>query len=79
MYGKSIRSIGPLNVRLVKKSTDSKMFCLKGMIGPAVFLVAAGFIGCNYALAVAFVTISTTLGGFCTSGYSINHLDIAPS
>lgn len=49
------------------------------MIGPAVFLVAAGFIGCNYALAVAFVTISTTLGGFCTSGYSINHLDIAPS
>ncbi|KAK2524055.1 Slc17a5 [Columba guinea] len=56
-----------------------KCFTLIGMIGPAVFLVAAGFIGCNYALAVAFVTISTTLGGFCTSGYSINHLDIAPS
>uniref|UniRef100_A0A8V0XBP6 Sialin n=1 Tax=Gallus gallus TaxID=9031 RepID=A0A8V0XBP6_CHICK len=56
-----------------------KCFTLIGMIGPAVFLVAAGFIGCNYELAVAFVTISTTLGGFCTSGYSINHLDIAPS
>ncbi|NWH99303.1 S17A5 protein, partial [Tichodroma muraria] len=56
-----------------------KCFTLIGMIGPAVFLVAAGFTGCNYALAVAFVTISTTLGGFCTSGYSINHLDIAPS
>ncbi|XP_065487352.1 sialin isoform X2 [Caloenas nicobarica] len=56
-----------------------KCFTLIGMIGPAVFLVAAGFIGCNYALAVAFVTVSTTLGGFCTSGYSINHLDIAPS
>nr|XP_054485134.1 sialin isoform X2 [Agelaius phoeniceus] len=56
-----------------------KCFTLIGMIGPALFLVAAGFIGCNYALAVAFVTISTTLGGFCTSGYSINHLDIAPS
>uniref|UniRef100_A0A803W3S3 Sialin n=1 Tax=Ficedula albicollis TaxID=59894 RepID=A0A803W3S3_FICAL len=56
-----------------------KCFTLIGMIGPAVFLVAGGFIGCNYALAVAFVTISTTLGGFCTSGYSINHLDIAPS
>ncbi|OWK57704.1 Sialin [Lonchura striata] len=56
-----------------------KCFTLIGMIGPAVFLVAAGFIGCNYALAVSFVTISTTLGGFCTSGYSINHLDIAPS
>ncbi|XP_025907065.1 sialin isoform X3 [Nothoprocta perdicaria] len=56
-----------------------KSFTLIGMIGPAVFLVAAGFTGCNYELAVAFVTISTTLGGFCTSGYSINHLDIAPS
>uniref|UniRef100_A0A7M4F5H0 Sialin n=1 Tax=Crocodylus porosus TaxID=8502 RepID=A0A7M4F5H0_CROPO len=56
-----------------------KTFTLIGMIGPAVFLVAAGFIGCDYTLAVAFLTISTTLGGFCTSGYSINHLDIAPS
>lgn len=55
-------------------------FCFnEGMTGPAVFLVAAGFIGCNYELAVAFVTVSTTLGGFSTSGYSINHLDIAPS
>ncbi|KAB0349702.1 hypothetical protein FD755_021621 [Muntiacus reevesi] len=56
-----------------------RVFTLIGMIGPAVFLVAAGFIGCDYSLAVAFLTISTTLGGFCSSGFSINHLDIAPS
>ncbi|KAM8779028.1 sialin isoform 3-T3 [Rhynchonycteris naso] len=56
-----------------------RIFSLIGMIGPAVFLVAAGFIGCDYYLAVAFLTISTTLGGFCSSGFSINHLDIAPS
>ncbi|XP_023566265.1 sialin [Octodon degus] len=56
-----------------------RSFTLVGMIGPAVFLVAAGFIGCNYSLAVAFLTISTTLGGLCSSGFSINHLDIAPS
>jgi hypothetical protein len=31
-----------------------------GMIGPAIFLVAARFIGCDYPLAVAFLTISTT-------------------
>ncbi|XP_053237245.1 sialin isoform X3 [Podarcis raffonei] len=55
------------------------LLSVNGMIGPAVFLVAAGFIGCDYEMAVAFVTISTTLGGFSTSGYSINHLDIAPS
>lgn len=56
-----------------------RVFTLVGMVGPAVFLVAAGFIGCNYSLAVAFLTISTTLGGFASSGFSINHLDIAPS
>lgn len=56
-----------------------RTFSLIGMIGPAVFLIAAGYIGCNYSLAVAFLTISTTLGGFCSSGFSINHLDIAPS
>ncbi|EPY78003.1 Sialin isoform 2-like protein [Camelus ferus] len=48
--------------------------------GPKVqYSRAAGFIGCDYSLAVAFLTISTTLGGFCSSGFSINHLDIAPS
>ncbi|XP_066109771.1 sialin isoform X2 [Saccopteryx bilineata] len=56
-----------------------RIFSLIGMIGPAVFVVAAGFIGCDYYLAVAFLTISTTLGGFSSSGFSINHLDIAPS
>nr|XP_033794054.1 sialin [Geotrypetes seraphini] len=56
-----------------------KTFNSIGMIGPAVFLVAAGYTGCNYVLAVTFLTISTTLGGFCMSGYNINHLDIAPS
>ncbi|XP_073080118.1 sialin isoform X5 [Manis javanica] len=56
-----------------------RVFSLIGMVGTAVFLVAAGFIGCDYSLAVAFLTVSTTLGGFCSSGFSISHLDIAPS
>ncbi|XP_069091779.1 sialin isoform X1 [Pleurodeles waltl] len=56
-----------------------KLFNSIGMVGPAVFLVATGYIGCNYSLAVAFLTLSTTLGGFSMSGYNINHLDIAPS
>ncbi|XP_007910508.2 sialin [Callorhinchus milii] len=60
-------------------SVVRKIFTLIGMIGPAVFLVATGYIGCNGLLAVVFVTISTTLGGLSTSGFSINHVDIAPS
>ncbi|KAM9804095.1 sialin [Neosynchiropus ocellatus] len=56
-----------------------KSFSLIGMIGPAVFLVAAGYIGCDYQLAITFLTISSALGGMSASGFNINHLDIAPS
>ncbi|KAM6997678.1 sialin [Tautogolabrus adspersus] len=56
-----------------------KSFTLVGMIGPALFLVAAGYTGCNYTLAVTFLTLSSALGGVSASGFNINHLDIAPS
>ncbi|KAG7280336.1 hypothetical protein CRUP_026877, partial [Coryphaenoides rupestris] len=56
-----------------------KVFSLVGMVGPAVFLVAAGYTGCNYILAVTFLTLSSSLGGLSASGFNINHLDIAPS
>ncbi|XP_019743657.1 sialin isoform X1 [Hippocampus comes] len=56
-----------------------KFFSVVGMIGPAVFLVAAGYTGCNYTLALTFLTISSSLGGLSSSGFNINHLDIAPS
>ncbi|KAL2083476.1 hypothetical protein ACEWY4_021249 [Coilia grayii] len=56
-----------------------KAFTLIGMVGPAVFLVAAGYTNCDYILAVAFLTISSSLGGLSASGFNINHLDIAPS
>ncbi|XP_077438271.1 sialin [Vanacampus margaritifer] len=59
--------------------TVRKSFSLVGMIGPAVFLVAAGYTGCNYTLALTFLTISSSLGGVSASGFNINHLDIAPS
>uniref|UniRef100_A0A665TKK1 Sialin n=1 Tax=Echeneis naucrates TaxID=173247 RepID=A0A665TKK1_ECHNA len=56
-----------------------KAFTIVGMMGPAVFLVAAGYTGCNYTLAVTFLTLSSSLGGVSASGFNINHLDIAPS
>lgn len=63
---------------LCRVKTFSRAVCA-GMIGPAVFLVAAGYTGCNYTLAVTFLTISSALGGVSASGFNINHLDIAPS
>lgn len=56
-----------------------KVFSIIGMIGPAAFLVAVGYTGCNYVLAVGFLTVSSSLGGVSASGFNINHLDIAPS
>ncbi|XP_072565659.1 sialin isoform X1 [Paramormyrops kingsleyae] len=56
-----------------------KALTIVGMIGPAVFLVATGYTGCNYVLAIVFLTVSSSLGGLTASGFNINHLDIAPS
>ncbi|XP_056291616.1 sialin [Pseudoliparis swirei] len=64
---------------LCRTVTVRKAFSIVGMIGPAVFLVAAGFTGCNYVMTVTLLTISSALGGVSASGFNINHLDIAPS
>ncbi|XP_028676314.1 sialin [Erpetoichthys calabaricus] len=64
---------------MVRTVIVRKSFSIIGMVGPAVFLVAAGYTGCNYTMAVAFLTISSSLGGFSMSGFNINHLDIAPA
>ncbi|KAK5908782.1 hypothetical protein CgunFtcFv8_016811 [Champsocephalus gunnari] len=64
---------------LVRTVTVRKVFSIVGMLGPAVFLVAVGYTGCDYTLAVTFLTLSSALGGVSASGFNINHLDIAPS
>uniref|UniRef100_A0A8C2QBL3 Sialin n=1 Tax=Cyprinus carpio TaxID=7962 RepID=A0A8C2QBL3_CYPCA len=64
---------------LIRTVIVRKAVTIVGMVGPAVFLVAAGYTGCNYVLAVACLSISSSLGGISASGFNINHLDIAPS
>ncbi|XP_064172036.1 sialin-like isoform X2 [Anguilla rostrata] len=64
---------------LISTVAVRKGFSLAGMIGPAVFLVAAGYTGCDYVMAVSFLTVSSALGGLSSSGFGISHLDIAPS
>uniref|UniRef100_A0A8C9T0E8 Sialin n=1 Tax=Scleropages formosus TaxID=113540 RepID=A0A8C9T0E8_SCLFO len=64
---------------LFSTATVRKALSVTGMVGPAVFLLATGYTGCNYILAVVFLTVSSSLGGLTASGFNINHLDIAPS
>ena len=50
-----------------------------GFLLPAVFLVAAGYLGCDTVLAVVMITLAVGFAGIALSGYQVNHLDIAPS
>ncbi|XP_076445676.1 sialin-like [Babylonia areolata] len=49
-----------------------------GLLCPACLLVATGYAGCDYTLAVVLLTIGVGGSGFTTGGYAVNHLDIAP-
>ncbi|XP_077984588.1 sialin-like [Glandiceps talaboti] len=56
-----------------------RLFTVLGMFFPAIFLIGAGFIGCNDALIIAFITISASFSGCAVSGFKVNHVEIAPS
>lgn len=47
-------------------------------IGTAVGLIGVCLAGCDVRLHVAFFTSSLALGGFCTCGYMLSHLDLSP-
>ncbi|XP_055859791.1 sialin-like [Biomphalaria glabrata] len=56
-----------------------KLMATIGMVGPAAFLVGAGFMECHQqAETVVLITLAVGLCGFHFSGYFINHGDIAP-
>ena len=43
----------------------------------AVFMVAAGYV-MTKAAAITCLTVAVGIGGFAWSGFSVNHLDVAP-
>lgn len=45
---------------------------------PAIFLVVAGYLGCNTVAAVATVAMAVGFAGIAMSGWGVNHLDLAP-
>lgn len=51
---------------------------LTGQVLPACLMLAAGFSGCDAAIAVALLTLSLGFSGFAMAGFNVNHLDIAP-
>ena len=51
-----------------------KINTILGLAVPAVFVIIAGYIGCNATLAVVFFSISTGLTGFSGKSFIIGRL-----
>lgn len=55
-----------------------KIAIIIGFILPAIFLVITGYVGCDAAVAVALIIAAVGASGVAFSGWSVNHLDLAP-
>lgn len=56
-----------------------KIFHFLGQLLPAGFLIAAGYSGCDVALAVAMLALAVGTSALAASGYQVNHIDISPT
>jgi len=63
----------------MQTTTVRKLFCAAGLLLPAMFLIAVGFLGCNRILIVSAVVSSVGSSGLVHSGFGANHLDLAPN
>ncbi|XP_039749150.1 sialin isoform X1 [Pararge aegeria] len=66
-----------LQMQLLSRTNIRKLFNCGAFLAQTIFMVAAAYatsiVGC-----VICLTIAVGLGGFAWSGFSVNHLDIAP-
>ncbi|KAM7292521.1 putative inorganic phosphate cotransporter [Ixodes scapularis] len=63
---------------LFSTSIIRKFFNSVSFFGTAVCLFAVTFVGCNYILSVAFLTVGMGLNAFAFSGYMVTHVDMSP-
>jgi len=68
-----LRSPGRLSTNLVRK-----IFCLTGFFLVGCFLIIAGYISCNRALAVANMTVVLASASLSFTTIDVNQLDLAP-
>nr|CAB3266122.1 sialin [Phallusia mammillata] len=59
-------------------TTQTRKICNSiAFIGPAIFLVVAGYVGCDQIAAVSCICLATAFNGFSFPGFNTNHIDIA--
>ena len=60
-----------------KQNKKQKVLVVSAFAVQAVFMMAAGYVLTKVG-AITCLTIAVGIGGFAWSGFSVNHLDIAP-
>jgi len=63
----------------MQTTTVRKLFCAAGLLIPALFLIAVGFLGCNRILIVLAIIIASSSASLAVSGFGVNNLDLAPN
>ncbi|KAL8592937.1 hypothetical protein ACOMHN_050764 [Nucella lapillus] len=74
---RKIFTCGEKNIIVPSEKTSLSCEKTSFLRGEAVFMVAAGYV-MTPAAAIACLTIAVGIGGLAWSGFSVNHLDIAP-
>nr|XP_026696646.1 sialin [Ciona intestinalis] len=63
---------------ILNTTQTRKIFNAVAFIGPGIFLVASGFVGCNKVAAVSLICLATAFNGAGFPGFNTNHVDIGP-
>lgn len=64
---------------LISVTNSRKLFTSLAAIGPAIFIVAASYAGCDQILVVALFTIAMGIMGAYYAGMKVNCLDLSPN
>ncbi|CAL8084073.1 unnamed protein product [Calicophoron daubneyi] len=74
----ALASDGLIGRRLLSVTSVRKLNNFVALGGAGAGLLSVGMIGCNRVGAVALLTVTVSLMGFCSSGYCSNPVDLAP-
>jgi len=55
-----------------------KFFNTAGLLVNAIFILAISYMGCERTLVVTSLCIAVAMGTISSSGYNVNHIDLAP-
>ncbi|XP_046627286.1 putative inorganic phosphate cotransporter isoform X1 [Neodiprion virginianus] len=68
-----------INSGRMSRTNVRKLFTTTGSMGPAIFIIAASYAGCDRVLVVALFTIGMGFMGSYYPGMKVNSLDLTPN